>query len=176
MRLIAFSTLLLLWTTGAVGGDMPPEVQRYQSAIESIPGTLNVAIEKYDLEQVTNEDMGLLPYGDLPLGSLRRTNGGKESELLISASFDISRNEKGLRALEFLSWWVRDAARGSKSIQIRSVALPPLARQFGRTLSFRIDFFYSDPKQDMATMLRAIGELADSLKGSREMYASVFTP
>jgi hypothetical protein len=175
MRLATLALLLLLKTEGALGQDIPPEVIKYQSAIESIPGTLKVAIEKYDLAQVVTEDMSLLRYGDLPLGSLRRTDGGRANELLISARFDISRDEEGLRALEFLSWWVRDAARGSESIQIRSVALPPVAGQFGRTLSFRIDFFYSDPKQDMTAMLRTVGELGDSLKGARETYAAVFS-
>ena len=152
---------------------MPPEVLKYQSALESIPGATEVSITKEDLSELSEDDFSLLPYGDLPLGAMKRSNGGKKHELLISANFSITRDEKGLKALEFISWWVRDAARSGWPIQIRSLGMPPLESQFGKTLSFTVDYFYTDETEDMGNVLKQIDKLGTSLKESREIYSKV---
>ena len=74
------------------------------------------------------------------------------------------------KALEFLSWWVRDHARGGDSIQLRALALPPIPEQFGKTLTFTIDYFYADPEQDIDKLLNSIQKLADSLNDAKIQY------
>jgi len=155
---------------------MPPEAVRLQRAVELIPGTTEVSVDKFDLSGIPEADFILQPYGDLPLGALRRTHGGLAHELAICVTFRITPDVKGLRALEFVSWWVRDSARGGRPIQIRSLALPPIDAQIGKTLKFSIDFFYSDPKQDMAKLLSEVGELARGLEEAKRLYPKAIAP
>lgn len=155
---------------------MPPEVKKLQDAIESIPGITDARIGKADLSDIPESDFSLPPYGDLPLGSLRRTKGGLASELVVSANFGITRDSKGLNALEFISWWVRDAARGGEPMQIRSLALPPIGDQFGTTLRFTIDYFHADPEEEVGKLLSRIGKLADDLNSSKHSYPDAVAP
>lgn len=157
----------------SIGADMPPEVLKLQHTIESIPGITDAVVEKVDLSAIPESDFSLPPYGDLPLGALRRTRGGVANEVLISVNFGISRDSKGLDALEFVAWWVRDSARGGSPIQIRALALPPIGSQFGTTLRFAIDYFYVDPDEDIGKLIAKVGELADGLGGSIEMNSHV---
>ena len=168
--------VILLFPFQSLGSDMPPEVQKLQHAIESIPGITDAVVGKADLSDIPQSDFGLLPYGDLPLGALRRTNGGLASEVVISVNFGITRDEKGLKALEFISWWVRDAARGSEPIQVRSLALPPIGTQFGESLRFTIDYFYSDSEEDIGKLLSRIGKLAGQLEDSKNLYPHAVAP
>ena len=155
---------------------MPPEVLKLQNAVESIPGVVDVSVDKFDLSDIPEADFSLLPYGDLPLGALKRTHGGLPHELAICVTFKITSDTKGLRALEFISWWVRDSARGGKPVQIRSLALPPIDAQLGKTLRFSIDYFYSDAKQDMAKLLSEIGKLSQGLEESKRLYPKAVAP
>ncbi|WP_253254267.1 hypothetical protein, partial [Xanthomonas arboricola] len=155
------------------GAEMPPEVQKLQDAIASIPGITDAAVDKVDLSDVTESDFGLLPYADLPLGALKRTRGGLDNELVISVNFGITRDPKGLKALEFISWWVRDSARAGEPMQIRSVALPPIGEQFGTSLRFCIDYFYADPEQDIGKLLSKVGKLAVELNSAKDSYPQV---
>lgn len=152
---------------------MPPEVQKLQNAIESIPGITDAAVDKVDLSDITESDFGLLPYADLPLGALKRTNGGLANEIAISVNFAITRDPTGLKALELISWWVRDSARAGEPMQIRSVALPPIGDQFGTSLRFCIDYFYADPEQDIGRLLTKVGTLADALNSAKSLYPQV---
>jgi TonB family protein len=172
----ALLLFVLLFPLQSPGPDMPPEVQKLQNAIESIPGITDATIGKVDLSEVLESDFGLLPYGDLPLGALRRTKGGLAGEVVVSVNFGITRDPKGLKALEFISWWVRDAARGSEPIQIRSLALPPIGDQFGTTLRFTIDYFHVDPKEDIGKLLSTVGKLADGLNSSKSLYHRAVAP
>lgn len=153
---------------------LPPDVQRLQDAVASIPGVRSASVGKTDVADVPASDFSLPPYGDLPLGALRRTDGGKPDELVIGITFEITRDEQGWRALEFLAWWVRDAARGGETIQLRALALPPLGAQAGKTLTFSIDYFHVDPGQDMSRLFATIGELARSLDEAKAMYPDAF--
>jgi hypothetical protein len=130
-------------------------------------------VEKIDLAEIPESDFSLPPYGDLPLGALRRTRGAVPNEVLISVNFGISCDATGLDALEFIAWWVRDSARGGSPIQIRALALPPIGDQFGTTLRFAIDYFYVDPDEDIGKLIAKVGELADGLGGAIAMNAQV---
>jgi hypothetical protein len=172
----ALLLILFLSPFQSLGSDMPPEVQKLQRAIESIPGITDAVVGKVDLSDIPESEFGLLPYGDLPLGALRRTKGGLANEVVISVNFGITRDQKGLKALEFISWWVRDAARGSEPIQVRSLALPPIGTQFGESLRFTIDYFYADPEEDMGKLLSKVGTLADQLNSSKSLYPHAVAP
>lgn len=149
---------------------MPPEVKKIQDSVASIPGITDAVVGKTDVSEFKEGDFSLLPYGDLPLGALKRTKGGLDSELVITVNFGITPDTRGLRALEFISWWVRDEARSGTAIQVRSLALPPIDTQFGETLRFSIDYFYSDPKKEISGLLTRLSELADSLNSSKDLY------
>ncbi|WP_257999507.1 hypothetical protein [Xanthomonas arboricola] len=166
----ASTTIVRLDSSGAA---MPPEVQDLQDTIASIPGITDAAVGKVDLSDVTESDFSLLPYADLPLGALKRTKGGLANELVISVNFGITRDPKGLKALEFISWWVRDSARAGEPMQIRSVALPPIGDQFGTSLRFCIDYFYADPEQDIGKLLSKVGKLAVELNSAKGLYPQV---
>lgn len=129
-----------------------------------------------DLSDVTESDLGLLPYADLPLGALKRTKGGLDNELAISVNFGITRDPKGLKALEFISWWVRDSARAGEPMQIRCVALPPIGDQFGTSLRFCIDYFYADPEQDIGKLLSKVGSWPLSSTAQRAYTPRSFRP
>jgi hypothetical protein len=176
LSFLRYLALLALLVSQSALAAMPPEVVRLQRAVELIPGTTEVSVDKFDLSGIPEADFILQPYGDLPLGALRRTHGGLAHELAICVTFRITPDVKGLRALEFVSWWVRDSARGGRPIQIRSLALPPIDAQIGKTLKFSIDFFYSDPKQDMAKLLSEVGELARGLEEAKRLYPKAIAP
>lgn len=55
-------------------------------------------------------------------------------------------------------------------MQLRALALPPLKEQFGRTLKFSVDYFYTDDRCDMGALLAVIDELASSLTEARRIY------
>lgn len=150
--------------------DIPQPVQELSTVIKSIPGIKLATVNRYMLFEITSDDFTLPIFGDYPLGALKRTDGGLSDEILISIDFMITRDETGLKALEFLSWWVRDHARGGDSIQLRALALPPIPEQFGKTLTFTIDYFYTDPEQDIDKLLNSIQELADSLNNAKIQY------
>lgn len=140
---------------------MPPEIEKLQKTIEAITGVTDAVVDKEYVSELSEDHFSLLPYGDLPLGALRRTHGGLADEVIITVNFGISRDLAGLQALELISWCVRDAARGGEPIQVRSLALPPIGEQFGTTLRFVIEYFYVDPEQDIAKLITKVGELAD---------------
>ncbi|MDI9237681.1 hypothetical protein QLQ15_02005 [Lysobacter sp. LF1] len=172
----ALLLLVLLVPFRSLGAEMPPEVEKLQQAIESIPGITDATVGKVDLSDIPESDFGLVPYGDLPLGALRRTKGGLANEVVISINFGITPSPKGLEALEFISWWVRDAARAREPMQVRSLALPPVGNQFGKTLRFTIDYFYVDPEEDIGKLLSKVGKLADNLNDAKRLYPQAVAP
>ncbi|BCE01194.1 hypothetical protein [Marinicellulosiphila megalodicopiae] len=151
----------------------PPEIIKLTDTLSSIPGVIDVEIGKLDIEEIEEDHFGLLPFAEYPLGAISRTQGGKDKELVIYMDFKITPDAKGLRALEFISWWVKDEARAGSPMQIRSVALPPIIGQFGNTLKFTIDYFYIDPNQDIKKLISTIGEIADDLELMIELYKDV---
>lgn len=55
-------------------------------------------------------------------------------------------------------------------MQIRSLALPPIGDQFGKSLRFCIDYFYADPEQDIGKLLSKVEGLADGLNHTKSLY------
>jgi hypothetical protein len=178
IRKFIISTAFLLMSTTSTAEGPPPQVIRLQSAISALPGITEVQVDKTYLPSVEVSDLSLPgPYADLPIAVLRRSKGALPNELLISIGFRIKRDEAGLKALEFMSWWVRDQSRGGEEIQIRSIGLPPIAgpsKQLGQTLRFTIDWFYRNPKQDLSQMMSAVEEKAKSIELAYDLYKPAF--
>lgn len=156
----------------------PPAVTAFVGAALAIPGIASADLAKHYLPGLDPADLSLPgPHADLPAAALRRTGGGLEEELLLVLEFTIERNEAGLKALEFLAWWVRDQARGGENMQLRALGLPPLAggeKQLGQTLRFSLDWFLANPSQDMDAVLQALAHKAMGLDLALSLYASAF--
>jgi len=176
-QLVIFLTLAMLSSTSGAQG-VPKEVTQLVNAVTAIPGISAAQLEKTYLPNVKVSDLSLPgPYADLPIATLRRSKGALPDELLISINFRIRRADSGLKALEFLSWWTRDQSRSGENMQLRAIGLPPIVgnnKQLGNTLQFTIDWFYSDPSQDLSKVLAAIAEKARSLETATGIYKSAF--
>lgn len=158
--------------------NIPHEVLRLQQAVESVPGITAVEITRVYLPDLVLSDLSLPgAFADLPAAALRRSAGGRPDESLLSINFEITRDEIGLKGLEFLAWWSRDRARSGENIQLRANALPPMGngtKQLGSTLRFTVDWFYENPSQDIGQLLRAMDEAAVSLETFTNLYADAF--
>ena len=76
-----------------------------------------------------------------------------------------------------MSWWVRDQSRGGENMQIRSIGLPPAVggkSQLGRTLRFRVDWFYVPKSESTAELLKDIREMASDISKSLSLYREAF--
>ncbi|MBI1830962.1 MAG: sel1 repeat family protein [Planctomycetes bacterium] len=141
-----------------------------------VPGVREV---DFDIRGLQGLDEGVLSlpgeFGDLPHVLLRRTKGGLEHEILVTARLRFAQSQDGWIGVEFLAWWVRDLSRSGVWVQMRPIALPPIAfgTQLGRTLTFVIEFFFINPAENNDPVLAAIGEHADSLAANLEDYAEV---
>src|SRR5262245_12390188 len=125
--ILLFSVVLGIAST-ARAQDLPKEVKELVAAVKAIKGVTEVQAGKTYLPDIKAADLTLPgPYADLPIAAIRRTKGGLKNEQLVSIDFNVQRDEAGLKALEFLSWWVRDESRGGENMQIRSIGLPPMA-------------------------------------------------
>ncbi|KOF55305.1 MULTISPECIES: hypothetical protein [unclassified Achromobacter] len=165
-------------TSAPAAPDLPAEVRHLIEAFEAVPGISSVEIKRLYLPDLALSDLSLPgDYADLPTAALRRSGGGRPDETLLSIHFEISRNEAGLDGLEFLAWWTRDRARAGENVQLRAIALPPVAggrKQWGTTLRFSLDWFYVDPAQDMAQLLKAMDEAAGSIGLFLDLYGEAF--
>lgn len=167
-----------IMTMQAAADGIPPEVQHLTQAVQGVPGISSVEVRRIYLPDLDIADLSLPgAFADLPAAALRRSDGGLPDESLLSINFEISRNESGLKGLEFLAWWARDQARSGHNIQLRTIALPPVrggTKQLGKTLRFTIDWFYENPSQDMRVLLGAMEEAADSLESLTGLYNEAF--
>ncbi len=159
--------------------DAPPEVVRLIAALTAIPGVTRAQLDNTYLPDVALADLAQPggPHADLPIAALRRSKGALANEVLLSLEFRIQRNEAGLRAAEFLSWWVREQARLGENMQLRTLGQPPMVageQQLGRTLRFTIDWFYADTSEDMVNVLSAVGGKALALELATKMYKDAF--
>jgi hypothetical protein len=165
-------------TSVSIAQNLPREVTQLVTAMKAIRGITGAELNKTYLPDIKVSDLSLPgAYADLPIAILRRSQGALAGELLLSVNFQIERNEAGLKALEFLSWWVRDQSRGGENMQIRSIALPPVignTTQLGKTLRFTIEWFYIDTSQDMQKVLNNISEKAKSIEFYTKMYGAAF--
>ena len=152
----------------------PPEVQSMHDALMVLEGVQAVELGLIDLADVDVESLaepGL--YADLPQVAIRRTDGGRQDEKLLTMKLQFSADAAGWVALEFLAWWIRDLAREGRDIQMRSLALPPLEAsvQLGTTLKHVVELFFVDPDESTDGLMREIADLAESLQECLDLYA-----
>ena len=119
--------------------DLPPQVQKLVDAITQLPGVAGCFCGPKPLEGFDPSHLSLPgEFADMPQVVIRRTSGGLKGEVMIQTEVILDRSPEAWLTLEFLSWWVRDWARGGEQIQMRSTALPPKAYeiQLGELSSF----------------------------------------
>ncbi|MGH1421177.1 MAG: hypothetical protein ACRBEQ_05120 [Hyphomonas sp.] len=156
--------------SAAEGNDMPGEVVALENAFRAVPGIYDVSVGKNiltadDIQAIDKLSFGGV-YADLPIAMLRRSKGNLENEILINVEFRIEKNVNGLKALEFLSWHVRDSSRSGENLQIRSIGLPPQGNehvQLGHTLRFWFEAYIVTESEEMSAVLVRISELAGDL-------------
>ncbi len=172
---LLFLTLLYITNVYAIGA--PPEVLALEASFQSIPGISGAGVSKHHFSKEEVAQLNSIYFGgeyaDLPIAMYRRSGGNLPNEILVSIEFTIDRNQTGLNALEFLSWWVRDLSRSGQNLQIRSIGLPPMAGeniQLGKTLRFWCEAYIVTEKEDMASVLNEVGALAKSLNSSIMLY------
>jgi len=151
----------------------PEQVQQLHDAILQLQGVDEVELGIQGLEGITTKDLSLPgEFADLPHVALMRTDGGLKDEVLITATLQIEPSQEGWIAVEFLAWWVRDHSRSGDMVQMRPLALPPVAygTQLGQTLTFVIEFFFVQPGEELDPILDQLTEQAKSLTDSIDMY------
>ena len=158
--------------------DFPPPIQAFMDAVRQVGGIDSIEPHKWYLPELPVEHFSLPQFADLPLGVLRRPCGIAAHEVLVAFKFWPQRTEQGWRAVEFLSWWVRDNARGGHAMQMRSLALPPEAAgqiQLGSTLSFVIELFVNIEDENMEQLLQIVGQYAEDLTRAARLYAGALS-
>jgi len=154
---------------------IPDEIRAFHDAIARLPGVVEVDSGIRSLDGIREDDLRLAgPFADLPHAVLRRTKGGLPNEAYLQFELKLRQDAAGWRALEFLAWFVRDAARAGEPIQLRPFAAPPQGAggvvQIGRTLRFHIDLFWLDAGEDLAPILERIASLASALVLASDLY------
>lgn len=157
----------------ADAADYPPEVIHLHSTLARLAAVSEVCSGIQALEGVGAEELSLSTYAQLPHGALRRTAGALPGETLVQVEFQVEPTAEGWRSVEFLAWFVRDAARGSLPLQLRPFALPPTVGervQLGRTLRFHLDYFFLDTPGEIDSILQALDGLAADLASAIDLY------
>jgi hypothetical protein len=115
-------------------------------------------------------------FGDLPQAVIRRTNGGREKEVMLQAEVILDRSAEAWLSIEFLAWWVRDWGRSGRDIQMRPMALPPKAYeiQLGRTLKFFIEYFVLEEDDSFGKTLEVAAEMGESIAENYRDYRECF--
>src|SRR4051794_32915047 len=158
--------------------DYPPQVASFQDALARLPAVHDVSSGIDSLRGVTSEVLSSVDFGHFPHAAIRWAGGGRQDQALAQFEFRLRPSPEGWRSLEFISWWVRDQARGGIDIQLRPFALPPVvgqAVQLGHTLRFHIDLFCIARGDDLVPLLAAVQGLANDLTYTMKMYQSVLT-
>ena len=157
--------------------DYPPPVQNLINAVTNLPGVVACFCGPKPLSGFEPDHLSLPgEFGDYPQALIRRTNGGRENEVLIQTEVILDRSPEAWLSLEFLAWWVRDWGRSGHDIQMRPMALPPKGYeiQLGRTLKFFIEYMLIETDENYATTLAVCQEMAESLGSNHESYADCF--
>jgi Sel1 repeat len=152
----------------------PEAVQALHDAIDRLPGVTGIDLGIRRLDDVSEQALSLPgEFGDLPHLAIRRTKGGLADEVLVTAEVRLEQSFAGWIALEFLAWWVRDLSRSGHWVQMRPLALPPIAygTQLGRTLKFAIEFFFINLEASNDPVLVQIAGHATSLNRNIDDYA-----
>ena len=151
----------------------PEVIQMFLNNILKLKGVTSVESSIENLEEITNETLGLYGYAHMPHAALARTNGGLENEILCQFKFFIEKSETGLDSLEFIAWFFRDQARSGKKVQVRPFALPPdtaYGRQFGSSLRFHIDIFQDNITDTLNPLFEEIEKINKLFEFAVQMY------
>jgi len=156
---------------------MPQEAIDLENAFESVPGVTCAYVGRHQFSKQSVEDLNKISFSgqfaDLPIAMLRRSNGTLENEFLIFVEYEIEFEPKGLKALEFLSWWVRDLSRSGENVQIRSIGLPQIEEndgKFGNTLKFWFEAYLQTETADMKLVLSRVSDFTNSLNTFSKLY------
>lgn len=155
----------------------PPQVQALIDAISALPGVVGCFCSPKPLMDIGIDDLSLPgEFGDLPQAILRRTDGGRDLEVMLQTEVILDRSAQAWLSIEFLAWWVRDWGRSGHDIQMRPMALPPKAYeiQLGRTLKFFIEYFVMEEGDSYDRTLAIAGEMADSIAENYATYKECF--
>lgn len=155
----------------------PVQVQSLLDAVSALPGVVGCFCRPIGLAEF-NPDHLSLPgeFGDLPQAVIRRTNGGRENEVMLQTEVILDRSPDAWLTIEFLAWWVRDWGRSGHDIQMRPMALPPRAFeiQLGSTLKFFIEYFVIEEGESYDKTLSLAAEMAQSITMNYEDYRECF--
>jgi hypothetical protein len=149
----------------------PPEIQAAVHELRRIRGVSNVDCDLCDLSAVRPQELGSIEFARYPITTLRRSGGGRPDEGMLQVTLDVTRDEDGWRAVEFLAWFVRDRARGGIEDEFRPFALPPVAGtnvQLGDTLRFVIEMFQVDASD--GAPLKRMSDFASDLRKTIDLY------
>lgn len=156
-------------------GNYPPAVGKMVKALNSLQGVSEVDVGLKPIDSITVENLSLpAEFAVLPHLAIKRSNGGKANEALISFEFTLDKDINGWNSLEFISWWVRDMCRSGHEIQLRPQAMPPQVgenTQLGNSLLFLLELFYVEPDDDPMKIADYVGDCADSLTESISLYS-----
>jgi hypothetical protein len=153
--------------------ECPDEIENFNQTLLRLKGIKDVRNTIDDVEDITGKDLSRSDLSHLPIATLLRTNGGMEDESIVQFEFAITNTQEGLISLEFLSWFVKDQAKGGVKIQLRTLAFPPetpTGRQLGKTLRFHIDFFITGVHETLDPVLKEIKKLNESLTLFMNLY------
>jgi hypothetical protein len=151
----------------------PEQIAALRSALVRLPGVREVGVRFVSLVGLDVDDLRFAPLGDLPAAALRRTSGGLPGESLVQVEIRLEPAQESWNTLEFLGWWVRDAARSGDSSQIRVRGLPPQVGdriQVGTTLAFLIEWFVVHREGDLASLLSRVAAEAKNLSQAIDLY------
>jgi hypothetical protein len=157
--------------------ELPPQVQSLIDAISALPGVAGCFVLPKPLAQFELSHLSLPgEFGDLPQAIIRRTNGGRDREVMIQTEVIFDRSSGAWLSLEFLAWWVRDWGRSGHDIQMRPMALPPKGHeiQLGRTLKFLIEYFIIEDGDSFEKTLPIVQEMGKSIAQSYSLYRDCF--
>jgi hypothetical protein len=148
----------------------PPQVEAFHVQLRRIPGIVRVDSSITGIGDITAEQLGAPDLAQLPHALIRR--GAAADDALIQIEFEVEETTTGWRALEFLAWAAKDLARGGEQIQLRPVALPPIANgrvQLGRTLQFELELVVALP-EDALPALEKYEQLSKQLALYIQLY------
>ncbi|MFB6453762.1 hypothetical protein ACE38W_00710 [Chitinophaga sp. Hz27] len=151
----------------------PDEITNFHQTLDSLKGINDVCSGIDNLEDVKSTNLNDPAYAHLPIATLIRTKGGLPNEVMLQFEFTIDKSPESLLSLEFISWFIRDQARGSNPMQLRTFALPPQTpngTQLGQTLKFHIDLFIENAPDSLQPILDQIATINNTLTTFIRLY------
>lgn len=147
--------------------------EKLHNTIANLPGVADVTLRIASLDGI-DENVLSLPgeFADLPHMLLRRKHG-QANEHMVGIELRFTQDMPGWVAMEFLAWWVRDISRSGAMVQMRALALPPVAfgTQLGSTLKVLIEFIFEIDGDDLEPIIKELDEHADFLETSIKQYS-----